>query len=380
MAPGIPDVEGSSHAHDAVPVKSALKYFEKRGWESSVAGDILNNIRPSAFRYEYLGSSKEVGANRVVFGEAVNTVLDTLSKEEAARKVLVIDSDLEGSTGLKAIHQKHPEVFLSSGIIERGNFSAAAGFGFDPEKFGVFSTFSAFLEMIISELTMARLNNCNVLSHFSHSGVDEMADNTCHFGINTFFGDNGLSDVKSFLYFPADALQMTKIVQKVFFQRGVRFIFSTRAKVPYILKADGSKFFGDGYEFVPGKDEIILEGTAGYIVTFGDMLYRSYDAALRLRQEGIEVGLINKSTLNIVDEEIIKKVGSSSFVLVTETLNQKTGLGSKYGTWLLERGLTPKYAYIGTHKEGCGGLHEQVPFQGLDPQSIIAKVKHLVSK
>lgn len=44
------------------------------------------------------------------------------------------------------------------------------GFGFDPEKFGVFSTFSAFLEMIVSELTMARLNKCNVLSHFSHSG------------------------------------------------------------------------------------------------------------------------------------------------------------------------------------------------------------------
>lgn len=58
--------------------------------------------------------------------------------------------------------------------MERGNFSAAAGFGFDSNKFGVFSTFSAFLEMVISEVTMARLNNCNILSHFSHSGVDEM--------------------------------------------------------------------------------------------------------------------------------------------------------------------------------------------------------------
>ncbi|KAF9647892.1 thiamine diphosphate-binding protein [Thelephora ganbajun] len=380
MGPGLPDVEGSSHAHDVIPVKSALKYFERRGWQPNVAGDILNNIKPSASKYEYLGSSKEVVANRAVFGEAVNSVLDTLSREEAARKVLVIDSDLEGSTGLKVIHEKHPEVFLPSGIIERGNFSAAAGFGFDPEKFGVFSTFSAFLEMIISELTMARLNKCNVLSHFSHSGVDEMADNTCHFGINSFFADNGLSDVESFLYFPADALQMTKIVQKVFFQRGIRFVFSNRSKIPYILKADGSKFFGDGYEFVPGKDETILEGAAGYIVTFGDMLYRSYDAALRLRQEGLDVGLINKSTLNIVDEETTKKIGSSPFVLVAETFNQKTGLGSKYGTWLLERGLTPKYAYIGTHKEGCGGLHEQVPFQGLDPQSIIAKVKQLAQK
>lgn len=77
---------------------------------------------------------------------------------------------------------------------------------------------------------------------------------------------------------------------------------------------------------MPGKDEIILEGNAGYIVTFGDMVYRSYDAALRLREEGIDVGLINKSTLNIVDEEIIRKVGTRKFVLVTETLNQKTGV------------------------------------------------------
>jgi transketolase C-terminal domain/subunit len=77
---------------------------------------------------------------------------------------------LEGSTGLKGIRLKHPEVYVNSGIMERGNFSAAAGFGFDPEKFGVFSTFSAFLEMVVSEITMARLNNCNVLCHFSHSG------------------------------------------------------------------------------------------------------------------------------------------------------------------------------------------------------------------
>jgi len=84
--------------------------------------------------------------------------------------MLWFTGDLEGSTGLKVIHQKHPEVFIPSGIMERGNFSAAAGFGFSPDKFGVFSTFSAFLEMVISEITMARLNNCNVLCHFSHSG------------------------------------------------------------------------------------------------------------------------------------------------------------------------------------------------------------------
>ncbi|KAF7977050.1 hypothetical protein HWV62_4824 [Athelia sp. TMB] len=378
MAPGVADLQGSPHGHDAAPVKAALNYFKARGYPDDMAANILNNIKPHPSPEIFQGSTKEVGANRVVFGEAVNLVLDTLSKEEAAKKVLVVDSDLEGSTGLKVIHQKHPEVFLGSGIMERGNFSAAAGFGFDKDKFGVFSTFSAFLEMIISEVTMARLNNCNVLSHFSHSGVDEMADNTCHFGINSFFADNGLSDVQSWLYFPADPLQMVAVIKRVFFERGVRFVFSTRAKVPYILKEDGkTKFFGDDYEFIPGKDETIIEGKAGYVVSFGEMLYRSYDAVLRCREQGLDVGLINKPTLNVVDEETIKKIGSSGFVLVVESFNQKTGLGSKLGTWLLERQLTPKYGYIGTNKEGCGGLWEQIPHQGLDPQSIILKIKSL---
>ncbi|KAL5511105.1 hypothetical protein ACEPAH_4320 [Sanghuangporus vaninii] len=377
MAPGIAAIEGSTHGHDVIPVKAAIQYLESRGYPAAISSDILLNIKPTSIPYIYEGSSRENAATRVEFGEAVSRVLDGYSKEENAKRVLVIDSDLEGSTGLKVIHTKHPEVFLSSGIMERGNFSAAAGFGFQEDKFGVFSTFAAFLEMIVSELTMARLNNCNVLCHFSHSGVDEMADNTCHFGINNFFGDNGLEDSQSWLYMPGDALQMNAIVKRVFFDRGVRFIFSTRAKVPFILKPDGSKFFGDGYEFVPGKDEVIIDGTAGYVVTFGEILYRAYDAVLRARKFGIDVGLINKPTLNIVDEQMIKKVGSSPFVLVVESQNQKTGLGSRFGTWLLERNLHPKYAHLGTIKEGCGGLQEQIPHQGLDPESIITKIRSL---
>ncbi|TEB05166.1 transketolase [Coprinellus micaceus] len=319
MAPGIPDIEGSPHAHDVIPVASATRYLEKRGLGNLAS--IYNEIKPILNPYLFIGSSHELGANRVIFGEAVNMVLDTLPPEEAKAKVLVVDSDLEGSTGLKSIHQKHPEVFLSSGIMERGNFSAAAGFGFDPDKFGVFSTFSAFLEMVISELTMARLNNCKC-----------MADNTCHFGLNNMFGDNGLTDVQSYLYFPADAAQMVAVVKRVFFERGVRFIFSTR--------------------------RYNSEGKAGYVVSFGEMLYRSWDAVLRCRQQGLDVGLINKPCLNV-----IKKIGQTPFVLVVESLNQKTGLGSKFGTWLLERQLTPKYGYMGTTKEGCGGLWEQIPYQ-----------------
>jgi transketolase len=378
MCPGIDGLEGSNHGHDVISVPLALKYLEVKGHTAAV--DYLKNIEKPSNSYTFLGSGDKWGSNRNVFGDAVVSILGAMSEAERKANVIVIDSDLEGSCGLKVIHDKHPEVFVPSGIMERGNLSAAAGFGMEKGKQGIFATFAAFLEMCISEITMARLNYSNLLCHFSHSGIDDMADNTCHFGLNNFFADNGLDDgYETRLYFPADAAQMTACVKAVFPQPGLRFIFSTRSKTPNILDANGANFFGDGYTFTPGKDEVIREGTAGYIVSFGDALYRSLDAVERLKQEGIDVGLINKPTLNVVDEEIIAKVGNSPFVIVVEAFNRRTGLGSRYGSWLLERGLTPKYAYLGTHHEGCGGLWEQFPHQGIDPVGIMSTVKSLLA-
>jgi hypothetical protein len=92
MAPGVQGIEGTTHGHDVIPVKSAINYLTARGYDQSIASDILLNIKPAPVPYLYIGSTKETGANRVIFGEAVNLVLDKLSKEEAAKKVMVIDS------------------------------------------------------------------------------------------------------------------------------------------------------------------------------------------------------------------------------------------------------------------------------------------------
>ena len=75
---------------------------------------------------------------------------------------------------------------------------------------------------------------------------------------------------------------------------------------------------------------------------------------------------------------MLAKIGKAPFVMVVEAFNRRTGLGSRFGSWLLERGYTPKYAYLATHKEGCGGLCEQFPHQGIDPNGIMTKVKELV--
>jgi len=379
MCVGIEGLEGSPHGHDVIPLDLAIAYLEKQGQDAAAA--YLKGIPKLKNPFTYLGSSSRMGSNRNVFGDTVVSILSRMGEAERQEKVLCVDSDLEGSCGLQQIRQAYPEIFISGGVMERANFSAAAGFGMEKGKQGIFATFSAFLEMCISEITMARLNFSNVLCHFSHAGIDDMADNTCHFGLNNMFADNGLEDgYETRLYFPADAVQMKACVEAVFNDPGLRFIFSTRSKVPNLLDESGKDLYSEGYTFIPGKDEVVREGTAGYIVSFGDSLYRALDAVERLKQEGIDVGLINKPTLNVVDEEMMEKIGQSPLVVVVEAFNRRTGLGSRFGSWLLERGLTPKYAYLGTYREGCGGLWEQYPHQGIDSDGVMNEVRKLASE
>jgi transketolase len=381
MAPGIEGVEGSPEAHEAVKADVAIRYLEKRGcYEAAI--EMLRAAKPDRSPLKYRGSSG-VGKNRDDFGKIINELLDGMSMEQRLASVRVFDNDLEGSCGLKHIRKKHPEIYVRGGIMERGNFSAAAGFGSSAGKQGIFGTFSAFLEMCISEITMARLNFSNVLAHFSHSGVDDMGDNTCHFGINSMYADGGVTPSHSKdttrLYFPVDQHQFAACVKRIYQDAGLRFVFSTRAPVPDILDIEGKPLY-QGCPFEPGKDYIVREspGGGGYVIATGETVYRALDAVISLQEKGIRVGLINKPTLNVVDTEMMKTLSIAPFVLVVEGWNVKTGLGSRFGSYLLQAGFKGKYNHLGTHKEGSAGQWQQMGYQGLDPQGIAASIEALL--
>jgi len=160
----------------------------------------------------------------------------------------------------------------------------------------------------------------------------------------------------------------------------MRFIYTSRSKVPELLDDAGQPYFGEDYTFEFARDDFLHGGDMqclGYIVSYGDALYRCLDAVRRLREQGLCVGLVNKCHANVVDEEALAKIGSSGFVLCVESQSTKTGLGIRLGSWLLERGLSPKYARCGTHREGCGGIWEHAYHQGYDSDSIMKKVRQL---
>ncbi|HIF00293.1 MAG TPA: transketolase [Fuerstia sp.] len=380
MCPNIEGLEGSAHGHDVIKTAVAIDYLNANG--RSEAAEYLGTVTKGPGGPSHQGSdAASVGKNRDLFGRILNEILDDIEEADRVASVRVFDCDLEGSCGLNHVRASHPEVFVRGGIMERGNFSAAAGFGYEKGKQGIFGTFSAFLEMVVSEITMARLNSSNVLAHFSHAGCDDMADNTCHFGLNNMFAANGLPDEGSDttrLYFPADQHQFRACLKKIYNDEGLRFMFSTRSGVPDLLTDTGERLFGDDYEFVSGKDDLVREGTAGYIVSFGETTYRSLDAVIRLKDAGQDVGLVCKSTLNAYDEDMMAKLAASPAVLVAESFNVNTGVGSRFGTELLKRGFKGSYNNIGTNKEGSGGLWQQMGYQGIDADGILKSMKDLL--
>jgi transketolase C-terminal domain/subunit len=390
MAVGIEPLEGSPHGHDVIKTQYAIDYLNDRGLTD--AADYLKQVEKGPKAPAYRGSTGS-GKNRALFGKVFNEIVGAMPEDERKKAVRVFDCDLEGSCGLDVIRAEHPEIFVRGGIMERGNYSAAAGFGMQKGQQGVFATFSAFLEMCVSEITMARLNKSNVLAHFSHAGCDDMADNTCHFGVNNLFADNGLPGAPAgpdgeladdadttMLFFPADQHQFAKCLKTIFPMEGLRFLFSTRSAVPDLLQegSESDLCFGDNYTFTPGKDDVLREGRDGYIVTFGETTYRAWDAVLTMKEQGKDVGLIVKSTLNVYDESVMARLADAPAVLVAESFNVKTGLGSRFGSALLKRGFAGKYDHLGTHKEGSGGLWRQMGYQGLDPEGIAAAMGKLI--
>lgn len=380
MAPGVQGIENSPAGHEAIPVEAAIAHLEMRG--RSAAVDHLKNAVSLKKAMVFKGSSSETQSNRKEFGYTICDILRGMPDRDRVGKVMVIDNDLEGSTGLKPIGQEFPEVYTKGGIMERGNFSAAAGFGSREGRQGVFSTYAAFVEMLVSEITMAGLNKANVLAHFSHAGIDQMVDNTSHYGINIFLADSGLEELSADtrLYYPADARQLRAVINRVFDDSGLRFVFSPRVALPLILTDTNDVYYDEagGYRFEPGRDEIIRNGSAGYVVSYGEALFRALDAVDSIRSRGIDVGLINKPTLNVVDEQMLQVAGSSDFVLVVESQNIRTGLGSRYSRWLLKRGFAPKYENLGTIRGGGGGLNNHMDAQGLSSAHIVKAIETLI--
>merc|ERR1719453_2286185 len=105
MCPGIEGIEGTSQGHDAIAVAKALPWLKAKGHSKAV--EYLEGLTKIVDTYEYKGSGK-AGNNRGQVGDAICAALSKMSEADRKAKVMVIDSDLGGSTTMTKVQKKFP--------------------------------------------------------------------------------------------------------------------------------------------------------------------------------------------------------------------------------------------------------------------------------
>lgn len=110
---------------------------------------------------------------------------------------------------------------------------------------------------------------------------------------------------------------------------------------PVFLKIEASppplRIFTDDYPFNLGKGYVVKDGKDATIIACGYMLTESILAAELLEKEGIDVRIINMSTLKPLDNEIVIKAAEETGAIVTaENASIIGGLGEAVATALSE--------------------------------------------
>jgi transketolase len=310
---------------------------------------------------------RENEATRDRYGE----VLVALAREHG--DVVVMDCDLGRSTRSFRITEVDKKRFFEMGIAEQDMVSTAAGMAREGKvvfvnSFAVFVTGRAF-DQIRQQVSLARTN---VKVCGSSAGLTQGADGATHQSVVDVSLMRSLPNMVVMV--PADGGQAEAVVRAAYGHEGPVYIRLSRYGTGPILP--------EGVKFEVGKVQELEQGDRVVIVGSGPVLKEAYGAVLKLREEGIRVGLVNVHTIKPIDEEGIGRLGERYEVMVSvEEHSVIGGLGSAIAEVVSERGSGVKLVRLGvrdTYGES-GTAEELLAKHGLDADGIVKSVKHIVN-
>jgi transketolase len=289
------------------------------------------------------------------------------------RDIVVLDADLSSSTRTSKFKEKFPERFFNMGVAEQDMMGTAAGLaavGKIPfaSTFAIFSTGRAW-EQVRQAICLSKFN---VKIVASHGGITVGEDGATH---------QSLEDIGLMKIIP----NMTVIVPADGHEAAAALEFAVRYSGPVYIRLSREKFpvlYHEGIDFQIGKARVHSEGTDVNIIACGMMVSFALNAAESLRQEGLNVGVINMSSIKPIDKEAIKSAAKKSGAIVTaEEHSIIGGLGSAVAEYLGEE--EPAYIErIGTKDRfgASGKVEDLLREYNLTREDIILAAKKVIAK
>lgn len=308
-------------------------------------------------------------SNKIATREAYGKALVKLGKIND--DVVVLDADLSKSTKTNDFYKAYPERFFNMGIAEQNLVGAACGFAATGKipfasTFAMFATGRAF-EIIRNSACYPKLN---VKICATHAGITVGEDGGSHQSVEDISLMRSIPNMTVLV--PADGVEAEKMIFAAAEYNGPMYVRLGRSAVPTL--------FDENYNFEIGKGVVLKEGNDATIIACGMMVNEALIAADMLKEENINVRVINMSTIKPIDTELIIKAAKETKAIVTaEEHSIIGGLGSAVSEVVSENhpvkvkkvGLNDCFGESGTP----GELLEKY---GLTAKNIVAKVKEAI--
>ncbi|MCU1386517.1 MAG: Transketolase [Acidobacteria bacterium] len=249
---------------------------------------------------------------REAFGKALSAMADEFPK------LVVLDADIAGGTGVHHFRKSHPERFVQFGIAEQNMMAAAGGMA----AVGLMPVVTTFAVFCLRAIEQARLSLCyarrNAKIVASHPGLDVGPDGGSAQALEDlacFRAIPGMTVIS-----PADATEMALATRAILQFDGPVYMRTGRSPSP--------RLFGDDHVFEIGKGQIIRQGDDLTIIACGAEVARALDAADLLLRDGISARVVNMATIKPIDMELVARCSRETGAIVTaEDHNIHGGLG-----------------------------------------------------
>jgi transketolase len=250
---------------------------------------------------------------REAFGKALSALADEFPK------LVVLDADIAGGTGVHHFRKSHPARLLQFGIAEQNMMAAAGGLA----ATGLIPVVTTFAVFCLRAVEQARLSlayarrNAKIVA--SHPGLDVGPDGGSAQALEdlaTFRAIPGMTVIS-----PADPMEMAQATRAMLEFDGPVYMRTGRSAA--------RRLFGDDHRFEIGKGQIIRDGSDVTIVACGVEVARALDAADLLAQEGVAARVVNMATIKPIDGALLARCAAETGAFVTaEDHNVHGGLGS----------------------------------------------------
>ena len=313
--------------------------------------------------------------NRSAWGNALAEIAE--SNKDAKTKIAVFDCDLAGSVKTNTFQKVMPENFIESGIME--HHTATAGGAMSMEGIQVFwAEFGVFgVDEVYNQLRLNDINNANFKVVTTHVGLDVGEDGKTHQCIDYIGLMKNLYNFKVIV--PADPNQTDRITRYIASQSGNFFVAMGRSKLDIIRDAKDEIYFGENYSFEYGKADLIREGDDAALFVTGTLAGNAVRISDKLKEEGINIRVVNFSCLSDMDIDAIKSAAKTGHIFTYEDHNVNSGLGNTIADKMLENNIFCKLNKFGVEDYAMSGKSSDVyKLCKLDVDSVINRIKSLL--